>query len=91
MRVEVKQLSMNFIDGGKSIEVFSNLNFVFESGNSIAVVGESGVGKTTLLSILGGLELPTAGSVKEIIYLILEVRKSDLSFNSIICCLSLVR
>lgn len=63
MRVEAKQLSMDFIDGGKTIEVFSNLNFVFESGNSIAVVGESGVGKTTLLSILGGLELPTAGSV----------------------------
>ena len=63
MRVEAKKLSMSFVDGAKTIDVFSNLNFVFESGNSIAVVGESGVGKTTLLSILGGLELPSDGSV----------------------------
>lgn len=63
MRVEAKALSMNFVDGQRTIDVFSNLNFVFESGNSVAIVGQSGVGKTTLLSILGGLELPTSGSV----------------------------
>jgi lipoprotein-releasing system ATP-binding protein len=63
VKVEAKKLSMSFVDGAKTIEVFSDLNFVIESGQSVAVVGESGAGKTTLLSILGGLELPTSGAV----------------------------
>jgi len=63
MKVEAKKLSMSFVDGVKTIDVFNNLNFTFDSGSSIAIVGQSGVGKTTLLSILGGLELPTSGSV----------------------------
>lgn len=63
MKIEIKSLSMSFEDGARAIQVFSNLNFSIDSGSSAAVVGESGVGKTTLLSIIGGLELPTDGAV----------------------------
>ncbi len=63
MKVEAKNLSMSFLDGVRTIEVFSDLNFVLETGSSVAIVGESGVGKTTLLSIMGGLELPTKGAI----------------------------
>jgi lipoprotein-releasing system ATP-binding protein len=63
MKVEAKDLSMSFVDGERTIEVFSNLNFTLQSGSSVAIVGESGVGKTTLLSIMGGLEFPTRGEL----------------------------
>jgi len=45
------------------IEVFSDLDYAFESGQAVAVVGPSGSGKTTLLSILGGLLRATRGAV----------------------------
>ncbi|MDP7042176.1 MAG: ATP-binding cassette domain-containing protein, partial [Gammaproteobacteria bacterium] len=39
------------------------LNFEVRAGERVAVIGESGVGKTTLLQLLGGLDLPTSGRV----------------------------
>ena len=63
MRVQAQNLTMQFNDAGRIIEVFQNLNLDVANGSSLAVVGESGVGKTTLLHILGLLECPIAGSV----------------------------
>lgn len=63
MEIEVKNLSMEFQAGSKVVPVFSALNLRIDSGSSIAILGESGVGKTTLLYILGGLEIPTSGDV----------------------------
>jgi lipoprotein-releasing system ATP-binding protein len=54
---------MRFDDAGVEIEVFNNLSFEIESGKSLAIVGESGVGKTTLLNVLGALERPSEGEV----------------------------
>jgi lipoprotein-releasing system ATP-binding protein len=61
--VEAKNIGMQFNDAGRIIDVFSNLSLRVESGASLAVVGESGVGKTTLLYVLGTLEKPVTGSV----------------------------
>ncbi|MBC7264216.1 MAG: ABC-F family ATP-binding cassette domain-containing protein [Chloroflexi bacterium] len=44
-------------------DVFSGLSFQISRGDRIALVGTNGVGKTTLLRILAGLEMPTAGTV----------------------------
>ena len=44
-------------------DIFSNLNLTIESDARIALVGPNGEGKTTLLRILAGLEVPSAGSV----------------------------
>ena len=63
MRVELRNLSMRFNDAGGVVEVFRDLNLVLESGSSVAIVGESGVGKTTLLYLLGLLESPHSGDV----------------------------
>lgn len=63
MDVRAENLSMQYRDGERAIDVFSNLNFHIPSGTSVALVGESGVGKTTLLNILGGLEIPTSGNI----------------------------
>ncbi|MBC7365092.1 MAG: ABC transporter ATP-binding protein [Candidatus Aminicenantes bacterium] len=49
-------------DGGW-LNVFSGLNFELKTGALVAIMGVSGVGKTTLLNIIGGLDRPTEGQV----------------------------
>lgn len=48
------------IDGQK---LFSDINFKIETGKDLLITGPSGIGKTTLLSILSGLQKPTYGNV----------------------------
>jgi ABC-type lipoprotein export system ATPase subunit len=43
--------------------VFEGLDFVLERGDLVAVMGASGVGKTTFLNLLGGLDRPTEGTI----------------------------
>ncbi len=61
--IEVRGLSKNFIDAGREITVLRGLDLTVDAGDEIAIVGESGTGKSTLLHILGSLETPTAGKV----------------------------
>jgi len=46
------------------IEILMGIDLVVNSGDSIAIMGASGVGKSTLLNIMGSLEPPTEGTVK---------------------------
>jgi lipoprotein-releasing system ATP-binding protein len=62
--VQVEGLGKSFPTGEGSIEVLSGVDLVIEEGDRLAVLGESGVGKSTLLHILGTLDRPTAGSVR---------------------------
>jgi lipoprotein-releasing system ATP-binding protein len=52
-----------FFDAGREIWVLRGLNLEVASGEEIAIVGQSGVGKSTLLHVLGSLEPPTAGTI----------------------------
>ena len=61
MMLTANDLSMNFNDAGQLVKVFSGVNLELESATTVAIVGNSGVGKTTLLNILGGLEKPVTG------------------------------
>lgn len=56
-------LARRYDDGLRTVEVFAGLDFQVFPGESIAVIGESGVGKSTLLHLLGGLDRPTDGQV----------------------------
>ncbi len=50
--------------GSNNVEVFRNLQISIEKGERVAIVGASGVGKSTLLHLMGALDRPTAGCVK---------------------------
>jgi len=63
MELLAVKLGMQFNDGARLIEVFNDVDLAIATGGSVAIIGNSGVGKTTLLYILGALEEPTSGEV----------------------------
>jgi len=63
-RVEVRNLGKAYVHGGQALPILWDVNLTLASGDMVAVVGASGVGKSTFLQILGTLDLPTSGSIK---------------------------
>jgi lipoprotein-releasing system ATP-binding protein len=56
-------VSKSFHDAGREVVVLRELSLEVMSGEEIAIVGQSGVGKSTLLHVLGSLDAPTSGRV----------------------------
>jgi len=61
--VEVENLSHVYEDAGSSVTALRHVELRLRPGERMAIMGRTGGGKTTLLSILGGLETPTSGRV----------------------------
>ncbi len=61
--VQVRHLDKKYRRGGEDIHVLQGLNLDVEAGEFVAFMGPSGSGKTTLLNLLGGLDVPTQGSI----------------------------
>jgi lipoprotein-releasing system ATP-binding protein len=61
--LQVRGLYKHFGSGDRRVDVLTGIDFALSGQESIAVVGASGVGKSTLLHILGTLERPSAGEV----------------------------
>jgi lipoprotein-releasing system ATP-binding protein len=61
--LEGVDLYKDFVQGGVTLQVLRGANIKVCAGERIAIVGASGSGKTTLLQLLGGLDLPTRGTV----------------------------
>ena len=59
-----RDLSKEFTQGGVVLQVLRGASIAVRPGERIAIVGASGSGKTTLLQLLGGLDLPTRGSIR---------------------------
>ena len=57
------RISKSYQQGYNVITVLENVDFNVKAAEQVAIVGTSGSGKTTLLNLLGGLDLPTSGSV----------------------------
>ena len=54
----------HFEEAGQRLEVLRGVELQVRAGETLAIIGASGSGKTTLLQILGGLDLPTRGTVR---------------------------
>jgi lipoprotein-releasing system ATP-binding protein len=61
--LSVQDLHKSFIEGGDEIHILKGVNLELAEGERLAVVGESGVGKSTLLHLLGTLDRPTTGRI----------------------------
>lgn len=61
--IQVQQLFKSYGNGAKHVEVLKGIDLTFFQGEKVAIVGASGVGKSTLLHILGALDRPTSGKV----------------------------
>ena len=64
MQIEVKNVSYTyFVSKNESFKALDDVSFSIEKGDFVAVVGKTGAGKSTLMQILNGLLLPSAGEV----------------------------
>ena len=61
--IEIKNLSKTYFSIGEDVNVLKNINWSLKKGDSAAILGESGVGKSTLLYVLGLLTKPTDGEI----------------------------
>lgn len=62
--IRAQGLSRSFFQGRAELKVLNAVDFEVRPGEQVAILGASGVGKSTLLHLLGGLDKPTAGSVE---------------------------
>ncbi len=63
MQIKLENLSKHYSDAGRELSVINNLSYDFPEFGSVAVVGRSGVGKSTLLHLLGGLDRASGGEI----------------------------
>jgi putative ABC transport system ATP-binding protein len=62
--VQIRNVHKHFTRGSERIDVLKGVNLDIPQGDFLALMGPSGSGKTTLLNLMGGLDLPTDGSVQ---------------------------
>jgi lipoprotein-releasing system ATP-binding protein len=58
-----RNIAKSYEEGPQSVQVLSGVELELNPGERVAIVGSSGSGKSTLLNMLGGLDVPTTGSV----------------------------
>ena len=61
--IELKNVKKNFKDGDETIEALKETNFSVDKGEFVAIIGPSGSGTSTLLTIAGGLQSPSSGEI----------------------------
>ena len=62
--LELQNVSKTFSVGGMQSNILKDVNLQIEDGEFVAIVGYSGAGKTTLISMIAGLTRPTSGKVQ---------------------------
>lgn len=61
--IVLKEVTKRYQKGEHTVMVHENLNLTIQSGEFVALMGPSGLGKSTLLHLMGGLDKPTQGEV----------------------------
>jgi putative ABC transport system ATP-binding protein len=62
-RLELKNISKSYQEGGKQFTILNRLQGHFIAGKMTAIIGRSGSGKTTLLNLISGIDAPSHGEV----------------------------
>ena len=60
---KLDNINLNYNVNGNHIRVLKNINFELKKNERVALIGESGSGKTSLLMLMSGLEKPSTGSI----------------------------
>jgi len=61
--IEIKDVYKSYESGPKKVDVLKGITLSIKEGEVVLVIGPSGVGKSTLLHVIGALDLPTSGEV----------------------------
>ena len=61
--LQIKSLEKSYLQGDEKIEIFEDLNFSLEEGEQVAIMGKSGSGKSTFLSLVSGIIKANSGSI----------------------------
>jgi len=67
--ITVAQVTKEYRTEGRVHRALSGVSFTLAKGQKLAVIGRNGAGKSTLIRLLGGVELPTSGSIRHTISL----------------------
>ena len=62
--LEVRELTKRYGTGESEVIALDHVSFSVEKGEFVAIVGASGSGKSTLMNLIGGVDVPTSGSVR---------------------------
>ena len=83
---KLNNINLNYYSNGNDIKILKNINFEIKKNERVAIIGESGSGKTSLLMLMSGLEKPTTGSIffnNENLSKISEKRKTEIRKKNI--------
>ena len=62
--VEIKNVSKVYNTGEKEFKALDNIDLSIDQGEFVVILGPSGAGKSTLLNLIGGMDVPTKGSIE---------------------------
>ena len=63
-KIEIRGVKKSYMTGTTRVTALTGVDLDLEPGESVAIVGVSGCGKTTLLNLLGGVDIPDEGAIR---------------------------
>ena len=61
--IEIQNIGKDYQEGESTVQAIKEMSFFIDDGEFVSIMGQSGSGKSTMLSILGGLNHPTRGKI----------------------------